>query len=46
MKKQPVSLMVAVFSLNNSQAELDEKTVTCEKDGVTMEGFHVYDDSV
>jgi dienelactone hydrolase len=46
MKMQMVSLLGAVFYLNTAQAELVEKTVSYEKDGVTMEGFHVYDDSV
>lgn len=46
MKMQIFSLMVAAVSLGTAQAALVEKTVAYEKDGVIMEGFHVYDDSV
>lgn len=38
--------MFAVVSLAAADAGLVERAVTYEKDGVTMEGFHVYDDAV
>jgi dienelactone hydrolase len=38
-----VSLCLGLVSCGVLHAALVEKTVTYEKDGVTMEGFHVYD---
>lgn len=46
MKLKIVSLISALASLAGADAALVEKSVTYEKDGVTMEGFHVYDDAL
>lgn len=46
MKLKIVSLISALASLAGADAALVEKTVTYEKDGVTMEGFHVYDEAL
>jgi dienelactone hydrolase len=46
MKLKIVSLISALASLAGSDAALVEKAVMYEKDGVTMEGFHVYDEAL
>lgn len=46
MKLATLSLLSALVPLLSAEAALVEKSVTYEKDGVSMEGFHVYDDAV
>lgn len=46
MKLATLSLLSALVPLLSAEAALVERSVTYEKDGVTLEGFHVYDDSV
>jgi dienelactone hydrolase len=46
MKLATLSLLSALIPLVSAEAALVEKSVTYEKDGVTLEGFHVYDDSL
>lgn len=42
-----LSMVISGFALmGDSQAALVEKAVTYEQGGVTLEGFHVYDDAV
>ncbi|NJR43865.1 MAG: dienelactone hydrolase family protein [Akkermansiaceae bacterium] len=40
------SLILGISLISGSHAALVEKTVTYEQGGVTLEGFHVYDDAV
>ncbi len=44
--KIPAKLLAASFLISCAHGALVEKAVTYEQGGVTLEGFHVYDDAV
>jgi dienelactone hydrolase len=43
--KISIPLLIAACLISETQAKLVEKTVIYTQDGVTLEGFHVYDDA-
>jgi Dienelactone hydrolase family len=46
MKHLPALLTTSIFAFASAHATLVEKTVIYQQGGVTLEGFHVYDDAV